>query len=49
MPAPLSEPPRKPTSWWKTIPGQLSILTMLIAAVLILCQLSGALEEIRYG
>lgn len=47
MRPPLSEPPRKPTNWWKTIPGQLAILTMIIGAVLILCQLSGA-AELRY-
>jgi hypothetical protein len=47
MPAPLSEPPRKPTNWWKTISGQIVILTMVIGALLIFCQLSG-LAELRY-
>jgi len=44
MPAPLSSPPPEPSSWWRTIPGQLSILVMVLGLVLILCQVLGVVD-----
>lgn len=41
MKAPLSEFPQKPTSWWKSVPGQLALVAMLIGAIVILLALGG--------
>lgn len=27
---PLSQPPPQPTSWWKTIPGQLALVFLVL-------------------
>jgi hypothetical protein len=38
---PLSRPPAAPRSWWGTVPGQLSILVMVGAAIFIVLTLTG--------
>ena len=38
---PFSTPPPAPTSWWKTIPGQLALVAFLFGAIVILCGLMG--------
>lgn len=40
---PLSGPPPKPTSWWKTVPGQLALVVMLFGGIVIFCGLVGVL------
>lgn len=39
---PLSDPP-PPKTWWHTIPGQLSLVAMLIGAIVILLGLMGVI------
>ena len=41
MHVPMSEPPKKPTNWWRTVPGQTAILVVCAGVLLILCQLLG--------
>lgn len=38
---PLSRPPRKSANWWKSIPGQLSIVVIVGGVLVILCQVMG--------
>lgn len=33
---PLSQPPTKPSNWWKSVPGQLAIMVMAIGLFVIL-------------
>lgn len=40
---PLSRPPAAPTSWWKTIPGQLSLVAMLVGGIVIFLGLIGVI------
>lgn len=40
---PLSQPPAAPTSWWKTIPGQLSLVVLLGGAIVITLGLLGVI------
>lgn len=39
--APLSQPPAPPTSWWKSIPGQLALVVILGGGFVILLGLLG--------
>ena len=41
MRMPMSEPPKPPTSWWKTTAGQLSLLVIVGGLVLIFCVVFG--------
>jgi hypothetical protein len=41
---PLSDPPKKPTSWWKSIPGQLAILVMIGALIWIILGATGVIS-----
>lgn len=41
--APFSRPPAKPRSWWGTIPGQLSLVAMLIGGIVIFLGLIGVI------
>lgn len=43
MRMPLSTPPPAPTSWWKTIPGQLALVVILGGALVIALGLMGVL------
>jgi hypothetical protein len=38
---PFSDSPPKPTSWWKSVPGQLFLVVVLFAAIFILFGLMG--------
>lgn len=40
---PLSNPPPKPTSWWKTIPGQLALVAMFVGGIVIVLGLAGVI------
>jgi hypothetical protein len=40
---PFSRPPAPATSWWKTIPGQLALVAMLVGAIVIFLGLIGAI------
>lgn len=40
---PFSQPPEQPTSWWKTVPGQLALVAMLFGGIVILCGLLGVI------
>jgi hypothetical protein len=44
MPMPLSTPPSKPTNWWRSMPGQLSIVVLIGGALLILAQVTGVID-----
>lgn len=43
---PLSTPPAKPTNWWKSIPGQASILVIIGGAIFIMLGLAGAFDSV---
>lgn len=38
---PFSQPPAKPKTWWGTVPGQIFILVVIAAVILIALGLAG--------